>query len=322
MIDRVDDNEFDIQKTILKKKPAKNSKFFVEYDKLTNQVLRVTPEQIESSNPRSDILVVEENDLIKEIFNNKISLHKLKVSYDYETSTRFIVKHYQKNRSEFDYVRTDNDPENFIHLYCDFITKKVVANFISHNFMRDFTKEKTTELQLSNWPERLEVYCTHKYDPSRLFGTLTLDLKKIFVDQEQTFYCPWLPDNSAYFDDLTFLHYNHDIKLTVDKEPIYIPVASVPYKPIIVYKQSGDVLQLQSVIEEARNFRLDNDITFYLYDANDPSVILDTVSLNTETLNNFSMIKLKLKTEKQVKVISNYSHLHIEDANVSTYYKF
>ena len=322
MLNNVEDNEFDIQKTILKKKSVKSSKFFVEYDKLTNQVLKITPEHIEATNPRCDILVVEENDLIKEIFANKISLHKLKIRYDYETNTRFIVKHYQKNYKEFDYIKSNNDPENFIHLYCDFVSKRVVANFIDHNFMRDFTKERTTELQLANMPEWLNVYCIHKHDPSILFGTININLKRLFIDQEQSYQCSWLPDDITYFEDLTFLHYNHDIKITVDKEPIYVPVAAVPYKPTIVYKQSSGTLQLQSIMEEVRNFRLDNDITFYLYDANDPSIILDTVSLNTEALNNFSMIELKLKTEQPVKVISNYSHLHIEDANVSTYYKF
>lgn len=322
MIDRVEDNEFDIQKTILKKKSVKSSKFHVEYDKLTNQVLKITPEYIESTDPRRDILVVEENDLIKEVFSNKISLHKLKVRYDYETNTRFIVKHYQKHRNEFDYIKSDNSPENFIHVYCDFISKRIVANFVDHKFLQDYTTERTTELQLANMPEWLDVYCIHRNDPSILYGTISLNLKKLFVDQEQSISCPWLPDDVTYFDDLTFLHYNHDVKLTVDKEPVYVPIASIPYRPAIVYKQSNDTLQLQSIIEEVKNFRLDNDITFYLYDANDPSIILDTVSLNTETLNNFSMIELKLKTEQPVKVISNYSHLHIEDTNVSTYYKF
>lgn len=322
MLNNVEDNEFDIQKTILKKKSVKSSKFFVEYDKLTNQVLKITPEHIETENPRCDILVVDENDLIREVFTNKISLHKLKVRYDYESNTRTVVKHYQKHRWEFDYIKTDNDPENFIHLYCDFVSKKIVANFIDKNFLKDYTKERTTELQLSNLPDWLDVYCIQKHDPSKLYGTMSLNLKKLFTDQEQSFQCSWLPDDESYFNDLTFLHYNHDIKLTVDKEPIYVPIVSAAYKPTMVYKQSEDILQLQSIIEEAENFRLGENITFYLYDANDPSVILDTVSLNTESLNNFNMIELKLKNNTPVKVISNYSHLHIEDANVSTYYKF
>ena len=38
----INDDEFDIQKTILKKKKVKSGKFYVEYDKLTYQVLSLS----------------------------------------------------------------------------------------------------------------------------------------------------------------------------------------------------------------------------------------------------------------------------------------
>jgi hypothetical protein len=90
----------------------------------------------------------------------------------------------------------------------------------------------------------------------------------------------------------------------------------------LVYKQTGNRLQIQSVMSASQNFNLDNEITFYVFSSNDPSQILDSITLNTNELDDFNLVELKLKSNTPVKIISNYHHLHIEDANVSTYYKF
>jgi hypothetical protein len=93
-------------------------------------------------------------------------------------------------------------------------------------------------------------------------------------------------------------------------------------KPEIVFKQIGNVLQIQSAMRETKNFNLEEKITFYMYSSADPSQIIDSVTLNTNKLDNFNLVELKLKSTKKIKMISNYHHLHIEDANVSTYYQF
>lgn len=317
-----DENEFDIQKTILKKKELKVGKFYIEYEKLTNRILGVTPEKITINDYRKDLLEIDENDLIRDIFNNKVPLHKLKIRYDYESNTRILYRHYDPKRWEFDYIRGTKDSNNFIHFYCDIVSKKIIVNFIDYNFMREFTKEKINELNLSQLPEYIDIFCIDKYEPSKLFDTLPLDLKSLFKGQEQRFHCYWLPDVPEEFEKIDFLHYNHDIKITVDKEPMYVPVANIQLKPTIVYKQTGNKLQVQSIMNDTRNFQLDEIITFYLFDFNDPGQILDTISLNTSSLDNFNLVEFKLKTKKPIKMISNYSHLYIEDSNVSTYYQF
>jgi hypothetical protein len=131
-----------------------------------------------------------------------------------------------------------------------------------------------------------------------------------------------LPDDADKLDTFDFLHYNHNIRISVDRDPFYIPIAKESYKPAILYKQFKNRLQIQSVINESKNFHLDSNITFYLFDSTEPGEILDTITLNSSDLDNFNLLEFKLKTTKKVKMISNYSHLHIEDANVSTYYQF
>ena len=318
----INDDEFDIQKTILKKKKIKSSKFYVEYDKLTYQVLSVSPYDAPVNDARRTTLEIEENDLIKEIFYNKSPLHKLRIRYDHESGARVLYKHRENRRWEFDYVYGENDGDNFFHLHCDLVTKKISANFIYDNFKQEYTKERTTELQLATMPDKMDIFCIDKKEPSKLYDKLTLNIKELFSNHEQTFSCKWLPNEHELFDNLGFLHYNHDFKITVDKDPYFIPIASASLKPTLVYKQTGNRLQIQSVMSESQNFNLDNEITFYVFSSNDPGQILDSITLNTNELDDFNLVELKLKSNTPVKIISNYHHLHIEDANVSTYYKF
>lgn len=318
----INDDEFDIQKTILKKKTVKNSKFYVEYDKLTYQVLGISPYSGGNEDPRRANLEIEENDLVKEVFVNKSPLHKLRIKYDPESGSRILYKHREHKRWEFDYVYGENDGNNFIHLHCDLVAKKINANFIYDNFKQEYTKEHTTEFQLANMPDKMEIFCIDKKEPSRLYDKLILNIKELFSNHEQTFSCKWLPNEHAKFDNLGFLHYNHDFKVSIDKEPYFVPIATASFKPTLVYKQIGSKLQIQSAMRDSQNFNLGKEITFYVFNSNDPSQILDSITLNTNELDDFKLVELQLKSKTPVKIISNYQHLHIEDANVSTYYKF
>ncbi len=322
MIDE-NDIEFDIQKTILKKKENRNSLFYVEYDRLTNQVYSINPDKISIADARRALLELEENNQIRSIFENKESLHNFRVRYDSSTSRRILYKQKNHVRYEFDYVRSSNSSENnFVHLHCDVVTKKINVNFIENVFLDEFTKEQVSEITLSELPDSLSVYAIDKFEPSKLYGTIGINLKKLFHGYEQRFDCFWLPDDRKVLDTLDFLHYNHHINIHVDTEPFYSPVAKENYKPAILYKQQGNKLLIQSMISEAKNFYLDSYITFYVFDAADPGQILDAITVNSSMLDNFNLLDLKIKTTKKIKMISNYSHLHFEDANVSSYYQF
>lgn len=321
MIDQ-DDSEFDIQKTILKKKEHKNGKFYVEYDKLTNKVFAVTPTYKAVTEFRRGQLELEENSLIKDIFDNKIPLHTLRVKYDIESNSRTLYRQRHSHKSEFDYITVKRDHRHFINLYCDVVSKRITLHFDDANFKSQLANEHIDETLLRELPEEISIYCINKNEPSKLYDTLKVDLKKLFIEHEQKFWCSWLPDTSEAIDDIDFMHYNHGINITISNEILHEPIASAISKPSIIYKQTKNKLQIQSVMEESKNFYLDDNITFYLFDANNPDKILDTISLNSAELNNFNLLELKLKTTKSIKMISNYSHLHIEEANDSTYYKF
>ncbi len=321
MFDR-DDSEFDIQKTILKKKEHRNGKFYVEYDKLTNRVFSVTPTYTQITEFRRGQLEIDENALIRDIFNNKIPLHTLRVKYDIESNSRILYRQTHSRKSEFDYITVEKNKKHFINLHCDPVSKRIVISFDDIYFKNQLATERVNETVLKELPDQIPIYCIDKHEPSRLYDTLHIDLKTLFSEHEQKFWCAWLPDDKSQLDSIDFLHYNHGLSITVINDIVEEPIAVTNIKPAILYKQVKNKLQIQSVIEETKNFYLDENITFYLFDVNNPDKILDTISLNSSDLDNFSLLELKLKTTKSVKMISNYSHLHIEEANDSTYYKF
>lgn len=321
MIDH-DDSEFDIQKTILKKKEHKNGKFYVEYDKLTNKVFAVTPTRSQITEFRRGQIEIDENALIRDIFNNKIPLHTLRVKYDIGSNSRILYRQQYAHKSEFDYVTVQKNKKHFINLYCDVVSKRIILNFDNGYFKEQLSLEHINETILRELPDELAVYCIDKFEPSKLYDTLHINLKKLFAEHEQKFWCSWLPDSIEQAEHIDFLHYNHGISINVSNEILQEPIASAFSKPSIIYKQTKNKLQIQSVMEQSKNFYLDDNITFYLFDANNPDKILDTISLNSSDLDNFNLLELKLNTTKSIKMISNYSHLHIEEANDSTYYKF
>jgi hypothetical protein len=188
--------------------------------------------------------------------------------------------------------------------------------------MAQYSNEQANEHVLSVLPDNLLIYCIDKFEPSCLFGTLDVNLKKLFLENQLRYYCPWLPDDVELLNSIDFLHYNNGIKITAGTEPFYDTIAKTNLKPAVVYKQEGKKLKIQSVIGESKNFHLDDKITFYLFNSSDPGQIIDTINLNSSDLNNFNLFEINLNTTTPVKLISNYSHLHIEEQHANTDYQF
>lgn len=318
----IDDNEFDIQKTILRKKQTKKEIFYVEFNKFTFQVISVSPIKTSTINYNHHIVEFPKSDIIIDIFNNKINLNNLIVTRDYQSNQFVLSKINQKYKPkwEFDYIKASNTSNNFIQLNCDTINKKIIAGFDCDNFINSFSTGLINEEILSSLPTNLKIFVIDKHEPSNLFGMLNLNMKKLFLYHENNFKCTWLPDDPNKIDNLEFLHYNHDIMIS-HVTTVSDNLCSSPIKPMIVYNQHKNKIKIQSIMSDVNNFKLDDKITFYLYRRDDPGQIIDSISLNTIELNNYSLLEFKLSTKEPIKMTTNYGHLFVEDVNVSTYYK-
>lgn len=317
------DVEFDIQKTILKKKEKRTGRYYIEYDKLTNNVIKVSPNFLQASDIRKDVFVKDEDDLIANIFYRKVPLHKLRVKYNKKLNKKILYLHAWERRNEFDYVlNSRNNSNHFIHVYCDLISKKISANFISDNFKELYTEDVISEQNLSTTPKNLDIYCLNVHERSRLYDKLSLNLSSLFLDHELTFNCHWLPHTADLFQNFGFLHYNYDFNISVSTEPVLIPIKTVDYKPAILYKQENDEVTIQSAIHDKNNFKLGDKILFYIFSYYDPTLILDTLELDSTMLNNYNQFKHRLNCNKEIKMLSNYSHLHVEKINDNSHYKF
>lgn len=318
-----EDGEFDIQKTILRTKTQREQTYYIRYDKLTYNVLAITPEDSLEDDPRQGIISSSVNDLITGLFTNKLSLSNLKIKYDYKNRTRLLIRDRHARKGEFDYVFGSKHDSQYIHLDCDVVTKTIRANFLIENFKKDYTNELATETQISRIPEYLEIFCIDGNERSRLYDKLSLNVKKLVDVHELSFRCRWLPDSEDQFDRIAFVHYDHDLQISASSSPVTTEAIDIGYKPAIIYKQNNYELCFQSVINNHRHLFINNDrIVFYIYNAFDPSEIIGSIDYKTEILDNYNMFSYEMKTNKPVKIITNYPHIHIENVHDNSYYKF
>lgn len=319
--DTVDD-EFDIQLSVLKKRNAKKEQqVYVEYDRLTYNIASISPTEILASSRRSVIIKVNPSNLITKVLDNKLSLSKLKIKKNQDNGILELIQYKQRHKSEFDFIFATTTEHSYIHLVCDVISKNIHIRFDDDIFKFNFSTEKLTEKDLEELPSYIEIYCTEKNEPSRLLEKFTISTKELFEEHEITYRCAWLPDNAEQLKNIGFLYYNDSQIISVGTRSFEQPTANnFEYKPNLLYKQQGNVLKLQSTINDIDSFRLHNDLILYFYQKYDPAKMLGSIKLNSKELNNYNQFEIKLSTDKEVRLLCNYLHLHTEEENASTYY--
>ena len=320
--DTVEDDEFDIQLSVLKKRNLNNEQqVYVEYDRLTYNIASISPTEIPASSRRNTIIKVNPSKLTTKIFNNKLSLSKLQIKKNHDTGLLELAQHKQRLKTEFDFIFATTTEHSYIHLVCDVVSKNVHIRFDDDVFKFNFSIEKLTEKDLEELPAYIEIYCTEKNEPSRLLGKFTISTKQLFEEHEITYKCPWLPNTAEQLKKIGFLYYNDNQIISVGSESFEQPQTNnFEYKPNLLYKQHGNVLKLQSTINDIHSFRLSDDFILYFYQKYDPAKMLGSITLNSEQLNNYNQFEIELSSDKEVRLLCNYLHLHTEEENACTYY--
>lgn len=308
-----DDDEIDIQKTVLKKRTAKKEQdFFVEYDRLTYVVRLVSPTNIKPSSKRNLITPIAPSELTTKLFQNKLPLASLVVKRNQSTNKLELAQQRTKQKNEFDFIFASDNPA-YIYLNCDLVSKKITVVFDHTAFKFLLAHDDLLENDLEELPDSITLYCLDKTERSRLFGSIVIPTQELFNLHSLDYRCNWLPDNHDDFEKIGFLYYNNSQAISIGS--VCNDMSISKFKPNILYKQQGNVLQLQSMIKDVNSFRLDGKITLYHYCKHDPAKMLGSVVLNSGALNNYNYFELKLDTDDEIKVMSDYLHLHLEESN-------
>lgn len=322
LLDLIDEEEFDVQKTILRKKEKRKHQFYIEYDRLTNSIIKISPNVIYPSDIRKDILIKEEDKLITDIFLRRVPVNRLRIKYNRKSNQKILYLQNNFIKNEFNYVLNNSNAHEFIYLHCDLTGKKININFISDNFKNLYSDDILSEQNLAETPQYLNLFCINKFEKSYLYDRLKINMEDLFRDMELSYRCNWLPDSEKEFKNLGFLHYNYDFNISAGTDPLLVPIEKYDHKPNIIYKQEQDKIIIQSMIVNINNFRLDNTIKFYFFDYYDPTTVLGSLELDSTILNNYGQYQYNLFDSRLVKILSNYSHLHIEKIYDNSYYKF
>jgi hypothetical protein len=317
--------EFDIQKTVLKSRNTKKEqRVYVEYDKLTSLPVAVSPVEIQPSAKRNSIAVVDASTVTTRLFQNKLSLSKLIIKKNQTTGRLELSENQQRRKGEFDFIFATAAEKSFIHLQCDVVTKKILVIFDYNIFKLNMLLEKTLEKNLEELPDYVEIYCIDKNERSRLFGKINIPTKELFEQHSICFKCDWLPDDTDSLKNIGFLYYNDNQIISYDYQNTEELVAenNFDYRPNLLYKQVGNVLKLQSTIQDINSFRLNDLVELYICHKYDPTKMMGSVKFSSAELNNYNNFEIKLSSNKEVKLVCNYFHLHAKEEDASTDYQF
>ena len=313
-----DIEEFDIQPSVLKKRNTNTEqKVYVEYDRMSYSVISASPISIQPSSKRNAIQIINRSELTNKIFSNKVPLSKLTVKKNKETKQFELQYITQKIKSEFDYVFATSEERSFIHINYDSISKNIEVIFDYEIFKDKFTTENILERDLEDLSNQLEIYCIDKTERSRLFDTISIDVAELFERHSIRRPASWLPHNQEQLQNIGFVYYNNNQKISLNGAP-KITTNSLKYKSNILYSQVGNVLKLQSNMQNITSFYTTENVMLYSFSKSDPTKMLGSYKVSRDKFNNYNYFEIKMKTSQEVKLVTDCFHLQIEESNVNS----
>lgn len=320
LIDEFDDvEEFDIQKTVLKQRTKKeNKQLYVEYDRLSFSVTSISPIKITASNKRHLIETIDASELTEKVFQNKVPLSKVIIKKNHESGKLELQRARHIHKSEFDFISATTTEFSYFHISCDVVSKNIDIIFDYDIFKLHISQDRIIEKDLANFPEYIEIYCIDRNERSRLYDKLKIKTSALMQMHSIRHRALWLPNSDEELEKISFIYYNDNQIISTGKQVKNIS-NNLQYKPNILYSQEGNVLKLQSTMQDVMSFKLDKNIILYSYAKHDPAKMLGSIKLSSDQFNNYNYFEVKLSTSKEIKLMSDCFHLHLEEYNVNSY---
>lgn len=319
--------EFDIQPRLLKRRENKLKIFYVEYDRLTRHIVEITPEvKTKPSSIKNLILTTNKVDLVADVFSGKCPISKISVVYDREKKQHDIILNTSLfEKTEFDYIFASMDSVGPVHLYCDLVFKKIRIVVDYDKLKKYISSDWRTEQSLERSNMHVNIFCIDASDKTMLFDRLHLNIFELCTLETLVFDCGWLPDMEADLKNIGFVYYDNDLPITFsahNNTAHYVDNGDSVNKPQIVYKQKETTMQIQSIMMNPNSYKINDEITFYFFDREDPTVLLGVKKIPRASLNNYGVLEVEIDFNRAANVITDHLHLYLEDSNVSTNYKF
>jgi len=316
--------EFDVQPRLLRKKEKKQIEFYVEYDKLTNDIIEITPQHKQPSTLKHGVFTTKQSDLINKIFDGKLPLSKIHIKHKNRTEKELTVGHGFNGRSEFDYIFANyNSDRAPLHIYCDIVMKKISVNLDYQKMKQYLSLDNLSETILERNNGHFNIYAIDTLDRTKLYDKIPINIFELCNIQTIDRKCKWLPDSNESFKNMGFLYHNNDLPITFSLQTVQEDnrIYDNFERPQIIYKQVGNKILLQSIMGSTNNFKINEDIMIFIFSKFDPTRLIEYKKINRSTLDNFNLYEIELSYYDPVSVTTDHFHIHLEDSNVSTYYR-
>lgn len=315
----IDSGEFDVQLSIIKTKKKEEKDFNVKFDIITGQIVEISPVAILRENPRHSVISINDTK-IKGLISGKLPFSSVTVKFS-EQIENFVIVDIAKNAHKLLLTQCVVDSEVApIKIVTDYTYKKIKINIDYIAYRNIISSMSVHEVELSSNND-MTIFFVDANDYTKLKGSVNFSLTNLLEHEKLEFYANWLPDYSS--NAIAALH--TDIGINVSLSESYLPIEKerVDYtRPQILYKQEGNVLFLQSVMNDPDNYKVKNKINFFIFKKNDPGILLGRISVVKEKLANFNSLNFAINSNVQVSVTTDHKHLYIEDNDASTHYKF
>jgi len=269
--------------------------YYILFNKATGSITAINPVSNTNPPPGTAELHVEHSNDLDSIFSNKFNIEKLKVKYDLQKKIYILtaVKDFSDLFvKEFVVLDIKDSAEFFIDIKFNIVSKVVYfkPNFKNLNL---YLSTNTPEYVLELTNSKITFYVFDQTNPTMLYDRYDVNIVDLIKNEHAAFKADWLDlMRTTKFQILTSnvgLEYNIVIDQQYVRDHLDYEITQPtvhPESPTLRLIITDDFLELQSLIENPENFKIEETLNLYLHKQGEPDFLLRKYVINRNDLVN------------------------------------
>jgi hypothetical protein len=301
--------------------PVESAGYYVLFDKSTGVILSIGHEPYTLTDKTGELYLAGHKDL-DAIFSNKLNIDKLKVKYD--LSKKSYVLTASKDFSDLfvnEFILVDIEPtENFImDVKFNLVTKNVYFK-LNYKMLSFYLSTQTPEHVLELTNKNIVFYLFDKLNPTLLYDKYEIHLKTLIDNEFMIFKADWLDLMRTHTFSLLTSNVGFNVNLSIDEQYVkdhldyeVLYTEQYPETPMIKLNVAYHYIELESMITDPRNFKIDEEFYLYIFKEGEPDTLLRKYVINRNELGNQNKFILdNIGISGRVSAVCNPEYIKVE----------
>lgn len=301
--------------------PVETTGYYVLFDKSTGTILSISHEQSVTDDKTHELYLPGHKDL-DAIFSNKLNIDKLKVKYDLSKKS-YILTAAKDFSSLFvhEFILVDIEPtENFIiDIRFNLVNKNVYFK-LNYKILSFYLSTQTPESVLELTNNNIVFYLFDKMNPTMLYDKYEVNLKTLINNEYMVFKAEWLDLMRTHTFSLLTSNVGFNINLSIDEQYVkdhldyeVLYVDQYPETPMIKLNVAYHYIELESLINNPENFKIDEEFCLYIYKEGAPDTLLRKYIINRNELAGHNKFILDdIGISDKVSAVCNPEYIKVE----------